>query len=271
MTASPQQPQTERRFFLAGTPDDGPPRLAPEEARHASTVLRLRPGDPIIGLDGRGNAWPLMIQGIQRGTVEVVENGPRQTCPPPGDPQASTPEVRVAFSMPMGGHLDGLIDRLTQLGVARFAPFVAAHTPVRSRTLTPKLEQRLIRIARTACKQSRRLWEPRIEPLRPLAKVIDGTGNSPRVFLDPGATRSLADWCLGLEATDPTGPIGPSRGITLYVGPEGGFSPGEIEAFASAAPPVQPTWLGPHILRIETATEAAAAVALHHCTRRPPP
>ncbi|MFT5050811.1 MAG: 16S rRNA (uracil1498-N3)-methyltransferase [Chlamydiales bacterium] len=246
-------------------PGEGPPRLTPEEARHASTVLRLRPGDTILGLDGRGKAWPLRIEKVQRTSVEVAEDGPPESYPAPGAPGAATREVRLAFSMPTGSHLDGLIDRLTQIGVARFVPFIAARTPVRSRTSKPNLEQRLMRIARSACKQSRRLWQPEIEPLRSLAEVLVDCQSDRCTFLDPDAGLTLADWCV---ATPPNRAGEPARTITLFAGPEGGFAPQEIEAFVSSLPPVQPAWLGPHILRIETATEAAAAIALQYCTHR---
>ncbi|MDP6519620.1 MAG: RsmE family RNA methyltransferase [Planctomycetota bacterium] len=249
MTRTSQPP----RFFLEPGSAPDAPVLLPADAAHAITVLRLGPGDRIQGLDGRGSAWPLVISSLGRRNLELEILGPPTTAPAPGTPGAALPELELALSWPRPQRAEALIDRLTQLGVARIQPLLTARSGPHGSPGQGRLE-RLLRVAQSACKQSGRLWLPEIAPPAALADLLattrpSGTAPHPGAVLTPGAPRSLGDWARSL----PRPP-----GLRILLGPEGGLESAEEEQAAAAG--LTPVALAPHVLRVEAAAESAAAV-----------
>jgi len=230
-----------RRFFLARSPAEGPPELLDEDREHALRVLRIRAGDRLIGLDGRGGSWPLVVRSADRGRLELEPAGEGRLDPAPGREGAALPWIEIAVPMPKGGRLEEMLDRLTQLGAAAIAEL----RPERSEPRPGILEgARVGRVLREACKQSGRTWLPELRP-GPSATAAD------RILLDASAETPLASWIRPGRWTS-------ERPLTVLVGPEGGFTEEERAGFvAGGAVPVR---LGPHVLRIETAAEAAMAV-----------
>jgi len=232
-----------RRFFLARTPAEGRPDLAPGDTEHALRVLRLSRGDRLIGLDGRGGAWPLVVRSAGRGRLELDPDGPVRIDPPPGSPGAALPWIEIALPWPKGNHLEEMLDRLTQLGAASIAELACERGGARG-ALDGARRARAERVLREACKQSGRTWLPE---LRSAPSAVAGT----RLLLDPSTESSLVDRMRSEERSA-------ERTWTVLVGPEGGFTDGERAAFvAEGAIPVS---LGPHVLRLETAAEAAMAI-----------
>ncbi len=232
-----------RRFFLSRTPAEGRPELADGEAEHALRVLRLSPGDRLIGLDGKGGAWPLAVRSAGKGTLELDPDGPARLDPPPGSPGAALPRVEIALPWPKGNRFEEMLDRLTQLGATSIAELACERGGLRA-ALDGTRRTRAERVLREACKQSGRTWLPE---LRSAPGPIAGT----RLLLDPTAETSLADRLLAKDRP-------PERAWTVLVGPEGGFTDAERAAFVAAG--AIPVSLGPHVLRLETAAEAAMAI-----------
>lgn len=256
-----------RRLWLARPPNvsggGGPPELAEGELHHARNVLRLQTGDPVLGLDGVGGAWPLRVTAVGRQDLVLELDGEPRREPAPGTgPGTGTdtgtggggPRLEVALSLPKGGRAEESVDRLTQLGVDRVHALVCERTPPHARELSAGRRRRLERAAREACKQAIRLWVPEILGPTALADLWTAPP-TPTAFLDPQASRPLAAW-LG-ELPDP-------REVRVVVGPEGGFTETELAGAAGAAA----CWLGPHVLRIETAAELAAGLVRHHLRGR---
>ncbi len=252
------------RFFLREAAHVEPARLEPEECSHALDVLRLAPGDRLVGLDGRGGSRLLRIAGAagetrpprrrSGGREPVLEAlGPPRFDPAPGEPGAPLPHLTVAVAWPKGNRAEAMLDRLVQLGVARIVPLECRRTGPGER-LRP---ERLGRVLRAGAKQSRRTWLPELwAPTRPaeLAERLE-EGAAP-VRLEPGAALGLTQWALALAAQVP-GRSTPAR-PWLIVGPEGGFDGDERRILEGlGAPGVH---LGPHVLRIETAAEAGSAL-----------
>jgi 16S rRNA (uracil1498-N3)-methyltransferase len=96
-----------------------------------------------------------------------------------------------------------------------------------------------------ACKQSRRAWLPQILPSARPAELRELLSGRAAALLSPAASRTLLRW----SESSPEGPW------AVIAGPEGGFDADEAAALDFA----QAVALGPHVLRIETAVEAAAA------------
>jgi 16S rRNA (uracil1498-N3)-methyltransferase len=267
---SPRVPgaAAERRLFLARNPAEGRPELHEDELDHALRVLRLVPGDTLVGVDGRGRAWRLRVASVARRTVELdtLELAGEESVP--GSGPAAAPWVTCCVSLPRPGPTEELIDRLVQLGVGAIVPLVTSRSGPHAREFGGARRVRCERIAREALKQSGRLWLPRIEAPSTLEELGDALahgralpgeepsasgddGRVARAVLAPDAEHAFLAWA---EARRTEG----VRAWTVIVGPEGGFEPRELDLLAARG--VAAGRIARHVLRVETAAEAALSV-----------
>ena len=160
----------------------------------------------------------------------------------------------VGFSLLKGDRDDAVVQKLTEVGVDRLVPFVADRSVVR---LEPGSERALRQarrwrqVAREAAMQSRRVWLPELDEVRPFAEVVAELGAG-AVLAEPGGTTLTL-----------------SHRVVL-VGPEGGWSAAEL---AWGLPTVG---LGPTVLRSDTAAVATGVLlcalrygTIHHQTGFP--
>lgn len=210
-------------------------QLTGAEARHTE-VKRMRDGEALVVSDGVGQA----VRGVwQAGQVQVTEV---LEVPQP------RPRVTVVQAIPKSERAELAVDLMTQAGADRIVPWAASRSIAKWDGKEHKARTKWENAARSAAKQSRRLFVPEVtEQLkRPgdlLSVLPDAT--SPRVLiLHESAQLGIAE--VDLDCED----------LVLVVGPEGGVSDEELEQFASLG--AQPIVLGPEVLR----TASAAAVAL---------
>ena len=259
-TRAPSPPPA---FFLEHPP--GPtPRLFPGEDEHATRVLRLEPGALLVGLDGRGKRIPLRIRSVARTGIELEAAGPPELEPAPGEEGSALPWLEVVVSWPRKNRVEDMVGRLVQLGAACIRPLAA-----RQRGPEPvpdHASERLQRVAREACKQSGRTWLPELAAELTPAELISARREGAISVLDPSAGLPFDSWLRSLTPS-PLGLGTRSRPIVLVIGPEGGFTDEERNLFQDAGASL--VWLGPHVLRVETAAEAAVAVAGAVHARRP--
>lgn len=251
----------ERRFFLGRTPDEGRAELLPSELGHARRVLRLAVGDRLIGLDGRGSAWPLRVGALTQDSIGLDADGPVRREPAPGEPGAALPWIEVAVAWPKPARAEEMVDRLTQLGAAAIAPIVADRSAPGARDLSRNRLDRLQRVAREACKQCGRAWLPVLHPARTIGELAGGE----TVVLQPGAPEGLGRWALATSPAD-RAKWTSAHPLRIVVGPEGGLAPEEERALLARG--AAAASLGPHIQRIETAAEAALAILVDALFRR---
>jgi len=247
-----------RRFVLAEDSTLTTPRLVDEDVRHAVRVLRIEAGARLHGLDGRGAAWPLRVVAVGRRDLELALDGEPDREPEPGAEGARMPAVEVALSLPRGSRAEDCVGRLTQLGVLRITPLATERSPPHAREAGVARTERLARAGREAAKQCGRLWFPEIGEPESLAAWLSARRAVPIAWLDPAAPRSLLAW-PALPRT---------RSLAVLVGPEGGFSPTEerlLGAEVADSRGVFRACLGGHVLRLETAAEAAVAVVMTRC------
>lgn len=215
-------------------------KIEADEARHAARVKRLRPGDALELLNGRGGIAQATLEEIARdrsGPVLLLRITEAATLPP------LSPRLTVLAATPKAARADELVDALSQVGAAAWRPLSAARTVVDPR---PTKLDRLTRIAAEAAKQSGRPWLLRIGPSITLEQAL--------------AEAHTRDVVLADASGDPYQPSGAEE-IHLLIGPEGGFEPRELEQARRAG--VRMHSFGPHIMRIETAAVAAAAIILN--------
>jgi 16S rRNA (uracil1498-N3)-methyltransferase len=215
-----------------------------DEAVHALRVKRVAAGESVQVLDGRGvivdctvTGNPASSGGSKKRDVSLTLSVARilRVDPP-------TPRLHVFTATPKGSHVDAMIDQLSQIGAAEWCPLETQRGVVDPRDA--KLS-RLERIAREASKQSGRAWTMTLGSKRSLEQVL--------------ATESdvvVAD-ASGQPYSKPT----TSKPIALVVGPEGGFTAAELEMARTAGARI--CRFGPHVMRIETAAVAAAAIIMN--------
>jgi 16S rRNA (uracil1498-N3)-methyltransferase len=240
-------------FFLADGRSD---ELAPEEAEHALKVLRLGPGDPLIGLDGCGHRHPLRVRAHTKRALALDSAGEPEFEPEPGAEGSPLPWFELAIAWPRRNRVEEMVNRLTQLGAAGLRPLVA--TQRGPEEVPSEIPARIQRVAREAVKQCGRAWLPRFHPTTPAAELLTRTEPPLLAILDPSGALSLDTWLRSLRPS-PAGYGTAARPIVLAIGPEGGFTPEELSTWRDAGATV--ARLGPHVLRIETAAEAAMALA----------
>jgi len=214
--------------------DLGDPVLAPDDRHHLERVLRLRPGDEITVSDGAGGRMACRF-GPRLEPVGEVERVPR-----------ASPQVTVAFAVVKGERPEWAVQKLTEIGVDRIVPLLAARSVVRwPGGESAKQIARLRRVAREASMQSRRAWLPAVDAVTRFTSLA---GGSEVCVAHPGC-----------------GPPGLERPIVL-VGPEGGWNDAEVAAAGGAL-----VGLGPSVLRTETAAVVAGSLlcALRAGTVRP--
>ncbi|HKY32695.1 MAG TPA: RsmE family RNA methyltransferase, partial [Candidatus Polarisedimenticolia bacterium] len=144
---------SERRFLVDPEAVDraaGTAWVSGAEHRHLARVLRLRPGDAVSVFDGRGGADRGRIAAIERERTLVRLEGPEEGSVEPDF------EVILAQAIPQSDRMEAVIQKTTELGVARIVPLATARGVVKPRAGGwPRLE-RWRRVAAEAARQSGR-------------------------------------------------------------------------------------------------------------------
>lgn len=226
------------RFFLETPPRDGRALLSGDEARHLTRVLRAAIRDEVVLFSGSGTQWPARILRIGRDEVEL-ETGAGHV-----DPPRAGPALTLAVALPKGERQKWLVEKLTELGVARLVPLRTERGVAEA---TPAAVERLGRGVIEACKQCGRNTLMEIGVPATVAEVLAGLGAGRRGLLADPTGQPLEPVAIGAGADE----------ILALVGPEGGFTAAEVAA-AQRAGAVRVS-LGRHILRVETAALALAA------------
>ncbi|MCE9593075.1 MAG: 16S rRNA (uracil(1498)-N(3))-methyltransferase [Planctomycetes bacterium] len=253
-----EEPRGDRAFFLAEGGDTRSPRLVEEDEEHLRRVLRVEVGDRIVGLDGRGSRIPLEVKRVERKVLVLEAVGAPEREPAPGEPGAPLDWIEVATSLPRGNRGEELVDRLVQVGVASLVPLEADRTQGGRSEPNEKRVARLARIAREACKQSRRSWALEIGVETTFERWLVERERMVLWLAHPTATETLLA-AAGRLGPEPRGSR--SRPLALAIGPEGGWTERERELARAAG--ATEVGLGPHVQRIETAAETAVAIVAH--------
>jgi 16S rRNA (uracil1498-N3)-methyltransferase len=237
MPATPAwPPKSAPRLFVHQPLSDGAfVELDAAQANYLGNVMRLGVGAELLVFDGQSGEWLARIDaaGKKRMTLAVE----RQTRE-----RETIPDVWLAFAPVKRAQTDWLVEKATELGVARLIPVMTQRT-VAERVKLERLEA----IAIEAAEQCGRTRLPDVaEPLTLKQLLVDRDPDRRLYFADEGGGEPAAD-----AVTE-----GPAL---LLTGPEGGFT-GDERTFVRAATNTVPISLGPRILRAETAALAALAV-----------
>ncbi|WP_199435093.1 16S rRNA (uracil(1498)-N(3))-methyltransferase [Qaidamihabitans albus] len=231
-------------FLVAELPAGEHVSLDGEEARHAATVRRTRPGEQLTLSDSAGGVARCVVEAVHPGRHPRLDLRVRQRWqePPPAL------RVTIAQALAKGDRGELAVELATEAGADAVLPWRAARSIARWDE-GPRGAKALARwraAARAAAKQARRGRVPEVgDPVGTKELVAVLSGAACGLVLDADAPRRLTEAELPAEGE-----------LVLVVGPEGGITPGEREAFAAAG--ALGVRLGPTVLR----TSTAGAVAL---------
>lgn len=232
------------RCFVPGDWQEGEVVALPEEeAHHLAKVLRAGKGSRVLLLDGHGTEFEAELTRADRRGAEARLLSVSRSH--------SSPAPRwLACAPTKSSHFEDMLQRAVELGMTAFFPLHTDRSTVEydARRASRKRE-RWQRLASGALKQCERLWLPEFHLPLPLCEhlaLAREHGVRPLVLMERGGADAAA-----LTAAE----LVPG-GVCLYVGPEGGWSPGERGYLAGHAGP--PFHLGTEaVLRTETAALAA--------------
>ncbi|PIR15399.1 MAG: hypothetical protein COV48_14585 [Elusimicrobia bacterium CG11_big_fil_rev_8_21_14_0_20_64_6] len=233
-------------------------RLVGPEAFHVSKVMRLGTGAVLDLFDGKGGRF--------KGVIEAVHSDGSVTGKVTERIKADDLRAPVALNLYLGllkaSHWDYALEKGTELGVSAFIPLLTPRTVVLLHEVdrTKSKAERWSRLIMAASKQCGRADLP---PVRDAIQFRDAI----RAVKDQGPVLVAWEGMKGSAASQTLGPAlraaDAKRGkeslvVSLFVGPEGGFSDEEIE-LAEAEGAIL-FGMGPRVLRAETAAIAAAAL-----------
>jgi len=210
-------------------------------------------GDPVAVFDASGAQFRARVVSVSSQSATLALE---QRLEPVRKP---TREVTVAISPIRPDAMSWLVQKLTELGVARLSPFVSERTALPKAADAESDEarrRRWERISLAACKQCGRSTPLQILPTRAYGDLLSSMSGFAGVGLfawEGGDARPMAEVMRGSEGRD-------VRPVVVVIGPEGGFTRDEYDAAVAAG--MVPVDLGAYILRAETAAIVAAAVAL---------
>ena len=230
------------RFYLP--PErvtEGELTLDERESHHAVNVLRLRQGEPVAVLDGRGNEYTCETTAADARATRLTVRQHSKTEPLPY-------RITLLQAMTKGKSMDFIIQKATELCVHRIVPLAAGRSVVK----VDDVEARIAKwqaIAIDSIKQCGCPWLPIIErPMSPRESLaFHGESDLSLIASLQGGTRHPREWVIDhLSEHD-----GLPQEIAVWIGPEGDFTPAEVNDIQSVG--VKPITLGQVILRSETA------------------
>jgi len=239
------------RFFVSPDVLQADPVILDGDLAHQmSRVLRMQPGEHVILLDDSGWAYETEIQRISGSNV-VARVLAKEW------PQTETAlRVTLFQAMTREKRMDWVLQKGTEIGVSTFVPMTTSRTMVSEpERVSQRRHQRWIRIVTEAAEQSGRTRIPSLQTLTSFGQACTQAAES-----DLGLLACLDEHTIPLRhAIEQALPN--FAGVSLFIGPEGGFSPEEIALARGAG--LQTVSLGPRTLRTETAGVAAVSAILY--------
>jgi 16S rRNA (uracil1498-N3)-methyltransferase len=228
-----------RRRWIADEVSGDRAALIGDRADHLVRVLRARVGEEFDIATGqsvrRGRITSLKPDRVEFDLAEVIS-------------VPALAEITLVLAVYKFDRMEWAIEKCTELGVSRIIPLISRRTDSHLAAASAKRVDRWQRIARQAAEQSRRATPPEILAPAKLSEALN-LSQPLRIILAESEEQTTLRDVLSPET---------SNAIALAIGPEGGWTEDELQAFQQAG------WisasLGNTILRAETAAIAAVAI-----------
>jgi 16S rRNA (uracil1498-N3)-methyltransferase len=211
-------------------------RIHGDDFRHLASVRRVKPGDAVRLRDEKGASYAASVARITGDfiEVEIFDTNAGVHCPV---------HITLCMCLLKGGNFDLVVEKSVEIGVSRIVPVLSERTVPRPADENAKI-RRWSRKAEEAAKQSLRERVPSVERIHSFGEIIGMNRDQLRIIAHPGAPISLKEFLRNNHA----------GAVSLLVGPEGGFSPVEMDAAAEAG------WVAADFGFSQLRAETAAAV-----------
>lgn len=236
-----------RRFFVPEGTLAGPEiSLSGDLAHRLARVLRLKRGDRVVLSEGGGVEYEVRLTGVSPTAIATEVVVIRE---PPPEPAV---ELVLHQSLIRANRFDFVLEKGTEIGVARFVPLILARGQIRDGEASGNRLDRWRRVVVEAAEQSGRARPPAIEPPAHLDEAVRSASGVRLLPWEGEGGEPLGAHLRSLSERPAS--------VSLFIGPEGGFEAAEVDA--ARAEGVTLVTLGPRILRSETAGIVAATIAL---------
>lgn len=227
--------------------------LTGEEAHHLARVLRVKEGETVLCLDGRGGQANGKVVRLSSKEVVLFLESPTTAA-------QEIPSITLAAAVPGQGKIEEIINQAVQLGVAGFIPMLTQRTEFKlSGDRLEAKQRRFYQVAIEAMKQSGSLFLPEVAPVTSWKELLASFPEYDLVLI------------ASLEGPYPPlkpaiSSLKPSR-ILILIGPEGDFTLEEVDQAVAAG--ALRFSLGSNVLRCETAAIAAVSIVSHLARQNP--
>jgi 16S rRNA (uracil1498-N3)-methyltransferase len=217
--------------------------LTGREAQHGLRVLRVRRSEKVGVLDGEGHRYVCEVENISRDAIQlkVLEKDFIEPLPY---------RITLVQAIPKGRLFDAIVQKATELGVFRIVPLLTERvvTQLDDDKSAVKAEHWRT-VAIEAIKQCGSPWLPQVAAPVPVNDLVARAELFDLSFVASlqADSRHPREWLKDFDQTQMRKPAS----LCVWVGPEGDFTPGEIDAAKSVG--ALPITLGPLVLRSETA------------------
>ena len=227
-------------------------RIRDPERHHLLNVLRLKPGDDVQVFDGEGNSYIAHLTDTESSPATASIRDHQFHAP-------ILPHITLFQAIPKSDKMDLIIQKTTEIGVDTIVPMICERSiPKREGDAQKKRRDRWERIAIEASKQCGRPRFPKMLAPRTIGECLEQAKNYELSLL-------LWENEVDCEIKSVLRNHPHIESISLFIGPEGGFSDAEVsEAIDNGC---IPTTFGGNTLRTETAAIVAVAIAVYELRR----
>ncbi|XP_055815985.1 uncharacterized protein LOC129885652 isoform X1 [Solanum dulcamara] len=240
------------RFYSDKLPPskDGVVRVKGDEFWHMTRVLRLTIHDRVELFDGKGGLVEGCIQNIDQNGLDIVAlANPKSVSPHNTQWHVYAAFVPVLGTL-KGGRADWLVEKCTELGACSVTPLLTERCP----SISENRVDRLQRVSFAAAKQCQRLHEMILNPPIKVGGLLPLVKNSKLSFIATAEGKPVLSALSSINKE--------SAGL-MIIGPEGDFTERELNVILESG--ATAVGLGPHRLRVETATVALLSALMLWC------
>lgn len=223
------------------------------DINHLINVLRIQKGKKLTLTDGAGWEYIASVEDYSNDEITLLIL----------DKSANSSEPKLEISLfqgiPKGSKMETIVQKSVELGVNEIVPVFMERTIVQDKGNFSKKIDRWQKISDEAVKQAKRGYIPKVENPMTFDKAVKELFNKELVVFpyENEENRTIKDF-LKLAKKSKGENI---RTLGIIIGPEGGFSPREVEELKARGG--EPVTLGSTVLRTETAGIAAIAMCMY--------
>lgn len=233
-------------------------RVDDENFHYLRNVLRIKKGENISAFDGTGKEYICLVNEIHPRHIDLEIMDVLNVGKEPAV------EISIAQSLLKAKYFEIALQKCTELGVKRFIPVITERTVVKLKGERAKNRRlRWGKIVKEAAKQCGRSFYPEVSPVTDFGNALE-VARTQDMSIIPWEEETTADLRKVLERNKVRGSVlkgNGTRRIMVFIGPEGGWTPGEILSARRSG--VVPVSLGCQVLRSETAAIATVAILIY--------